>query len=394
MKEEVIELSYIPKRIAFILLSAFMIASSLCGCAVVNVPSATEEPSSTLAWTEISAEAPTALPTEVPTEEPTEEPTEAPTPEPTATPTPEPTLKPIEEFPLPDDPDAIGDCIRDAEVILHLTCGDGENELGYADAGEVDSVQRSPEAFVIKDGKVYILDSLRNRVIVYDDGMLSYIRFPEPEHYYDYYQAMAIVDDRIYACSCEYLIDAIPVFDMTGSLLEMIPLPEKVQKQGVFKLLEENGKLIMFDHYLSCYELIGGEFVEQYVIGVEGVAEPKTTYTIGDDTVEIFTGENSMSSGLRIFGDRVYCYVLTYNPDIPAPHEEMSYRVYDFNGNLLGATVVDRRNVLTYPRNAMFINSDGELYIMCCMQDGVYITKPHLRTEYVSHLDVIIDAGY
>ena len=101
-----------------------------------------------------------------------------------------------------------------------------------------------------------------------------------------------------------------------------------------------------------------------------------------------------MSSGLRIFGDRVYCYVLTYNPDIPAPHEEMSYRVYDFNGNLLGATVVDRRNVLVYPRNAMFINSDGELYIMCCMQDGVYITKPHLRTEYVSHLDVIIDAGY
>lgn len=366
----------------------------LCAIMLLIFASCNREPPKDAQGSPEPTETVTENPTEAPTEVPTESPTEAPTPEPTAAPTPEPTLKPIEEFPLPDDPDAIGDCIRDAEVILHLTYGDGENELGYADAGEVDSVRRCPEAFVIKDGKVYILDSLKNRIAVWDNGELSFIRFPEPEHYYDYYQAMAIVDDRIYACSCEYLIDAIPVFDMSGDLLEMIPLPEKVQKQGVFKLLEENGKLIMFDHYLSCYELIGGEFVEQYVIGVEGVAEPKTTYTIGDNTVEIFTGDNSLSSGLRVFGDRVYCYVLTYNPDIPAPHEEMSYRIYDFNGDLLGATAVDRRNVLVYPRNAMFINSDGELYIMCCMQDGVYITKPHLRMEYVSHLDVIIDAGY
>ncbi len=393
MKEEVIELSYIPKRIAFILLSAFMIASSLCGCAVVNVPSATEEPSSTLAWTEISAEAPTALPTEVPTEEPTEEPTEAPTLEPTAAPIPEPTLKPIEEFPLPDDPEVLGDCIKDAEIILHLSYGNGENEVGYSDAGDVDSFQRTPEAFVIKDGKVYILDSLKNRVIVYENGELSYIWFPEPEHYYDYYQAIAIVYDRIYTCSCEYLIDAVSVFDMTGSLLEMIPLPD-TNGHCVSRLIEENGELIMFDSNLTCYKLKDGEFIEQYASSAEDVGSPRVTYTIGDDVIELYTGKNSMQAGLRIYGNRVYCYVLTYNPEIPVPRDEISYRVYDFNGDLLGATVVDRRNVLVYPRNAMFIDSDGELYIMCCMQDGVYITKPHLRMEYTSHLDAIIDAGY
>lgn len=366
----------------------------LCAAMLLVFASCNREPPKDAQGSPEPTETVTENPTEAPTEVPTESPTEAPTPEPTAAPTPEPTLKPIEEFPLPDDPEVLGDCIKDAEIILHLSYGNGENEVGYSDAGDVDSFQRSPEAFVIKDGKVYILDSLRNRVIVYEDGELSYIQFPEPEHYYDYYQAMAIVDDRIYACSCEYLINAIPVFDMTGSLLEMIPLPEKVQEQGVFKLFEENGKLIMFDNYLSCYELTSGEFVEQYVIGVEGAGGPEKTYTIGDEVIDIYTGENSMSSGLRIYRNRVYCYAYTYNPDIPAPRAEMSYRIYDFNGELLGATVVDRRNVLVYPRNAMFINSDGELYIMCCMQDGLYITKPHLRMEYVSHLDVIIDAGY
>lgn len=383
-------MSSIIKASLAVMLSAVIIVSSLCGCDGAKVPINADATPTASAEMEMSTKAPvqehTALPTESPTAEPTDTPTEAPTPE--------PTLKPIEEFPLPDDPEVLGDCIKDAEIILHLSYGNGENEVGYSDAGDVDSFQRSPEAFVIKDGKVYILDSLRNRVIVYEDGELSYIQFPEREHYYDYYQAMAIVDDRIYACSCEYLINAIPVFDMTGSLLEMIPLPEKVQEQGVFKLFEENGKLIMFDNYLSCYELTSGEFVEQYVIGVEGAGGPEKTYTIGDEVIDIYTGENSMSSGLRIYRNRVYCYAYTYNPDIPAPRAEMSYRIYDFNGELLGATVVDRRNVLVYPRNAMFINSDGELYIMCCMQDGLYITKPHLRMEYVSHLDVIIDAGY
>ncbi|MCR5807967.1 MAG: hypothetical protein K6G56_00240 [Clostridiales bacterium] len=86
--------------------------------------------------------------------------------------------------------------------------------------------------------------------------------------------------------------------------------------------------------------------------------------------------------------------ICEYRNGVPKPESEYSYRVYNYEGELIGATVVDlRNNRESYPHGSMFVDSDGTLYVMSNMQDGVYITKPNLRTEYVSHLGESAESG-
>lgn len=325
-------------------------------------------------------------PTETVTEQPTEEPTKAPTEAPTEMPTPEPTLKPVEEFPLPDDPDVIGDCIRDAEILAYLPFDDKELGLGFAGEFEIDVYMRKPEAFCLKDGKVYVLDSVKNRVIVCENGGYSFITFSDAD-VWNYYMTMAIVDDRIYVCNTEEEMDRISVYDMSGAKLESIRVPKKAYKNGVSALFEMDGHLAMYDHGLVLYDYTDGEFVERYDIAVEGVGKPELNITAGDKHYWLNAGKSTMPGIIMIIDDRVYCWVREL--DIGG----YSYRVYTAEGELLGATSLDVENALGVADSPMFITPEGNVYLMCCMKDGVYITKPHLRTEYVSHLDAIIDAN-
>ncbi|MBO6061498.1 MAG: hypothetical protein J6P98_05225, partial [Clostridia bacterium] len=190
-------------------------------------------------------------------------PTEAPTPEPTVTPEPVPTLKPIEEFPLPEDPEAVGDCIKEAEILAYLPFDDEELDLGFAGEFEIDVYMRKPEAFWIKDGKAYVLDSVKNRVIVCEKEVYSFITFSDLD-VWNYYMTMSIVDDTIYVFNTEEEMDCISVYDMSGAKLESIRVPKKAYKNGVSALFEMDGHLAMYDHGLVLYDYTDGEFVERY----------------------------------------------------------------------------------------------------------------------------------
>ncbi len=110
--------------------------------------------------------------------------------------------------------------------------------------------------------------------------------------------------------------------------------------------------------------------------------------------IVIYNGENTLPNGLRVGKSRVYLMICEYRNGVPKPESEYSYRVYNYEGELIGATVVDlRNNRESYPHGSMFVDSDGTLYVMSNMQDGVYITKPNLRTEYVSHLGESAESG-
>ena len=381
-------MSCIPRKIAVIIVSAVMIVSFLYGCSGKTTQITAED--SIIPTTEASAA--TGVPSMEHTPDPTEviiteSPTESPTPAPTEMPTPEPTLKPVEEFPLPDDPDVIGDCIRDAEILAYLPFDDKELGLGFAGEFEIDVYMRKPEAFWIKDGKAYVLDSVKNRVIVCEKEGYSFITFSDAD-VWNYYMTMAIVDDRIYVCNTEEEMDCISVYDMSGAKLESIRVPKKAYKNGVSALFEMDGHLAMYDHGLVLYDYTDGEFVERYDIAVEGVGKPELNITAGDKHYWLNAGKSTMPGIIRIIDDRVYCWVREL--DIGG----YSYRVYTAEGELLGATSLDVENVLGYADSPMFITPEGNVYLMCCMKDGVYITEPHLRTEQTLHLDVIIDAGY
>ncbi|MBO4562684.1 MAG: hypothetical protein J5772_03645 [Clostridia bacterium] len=380
----------ITKANIAIMLSAIIIVSSLCGCAGAKVPINANATPSASAGMEISTGAPAQVHTELPTEAPTAEPT----PEPTETPIPEPTLRPIEEFPLPDDPEAIGDCIKDAEVLLYIPFGESEDCAGYNHAIEnEDEFDHFPQAFYISGETVYLLDSVNGRVIVSENGNKRYITIPN-DNGYAQLGSICVIGETMYICPVEIYWDCIRAFDLDGNELESIPLPEQeIKVSMVAYLTEHDGCLAFVDHSLTLWVLKDGEFVEISKCSVEKILDPEMNITTENGSISFNTGENTHPGLRRLMGDRAYVYVIEYVPGTYDPVVwEMSYRVYYSDGSLAGSTLVDYRNVVGYPNCDMFINSEGELYIMCCMQDGVYITKPHLRTEYVSHLDEIIEA--
>ena len=305
--------------------------------------------------------------TEAPAEEPTEKPAEAPAAE--------PTLAPIEDHPLPEDPDAVGDCIKDAELIAFLPYGEDENSLGFIPSHPGYEDDTFPNAFAVNNGKVYIADCVNGRIAVCENGKVGSIRFADPENM-GYYTTMTVFENKIYVCCTQVTADDIDVYDLNGALLESIAVPTQAQDSGVFTLFVRGGSLWMYDDQLAVYELKDGRFVEVGDINVDSPGEPDPWVRFGDMKVKLDTGENSLVSINRILGDRIYCTVFDRTDGL-----EISYRVYNSAGELLGATVVDPRNVRAYPDSAMFVSEEGEVYVMCCMNDGVYITKPHLRTS-------------
>ena len=339
-------------------------------------------------------------PTETPavtTETPTEIPTEAPTPGPTATPIPEPTLKPIEEFPLPDDPEAIGDCIKDAEVLLYVPFGDDENCAGFeAGIESGDAFDHYPQSFCVVDGKVFLLDTVNRRVIVSDNGNIKIISIPDETGFgYGQLGSICVIGETMYISPVEFFSDHIRAFDMEGTELQSISLPntdDMIQK--VSYLTEHDGCLAFMDHSLTLWVLKDGEFVETSKCSVEKILDPEMNISQDGRSIYIFTGEYTHPGLYRLMSDRAYVYVIEYVPGtFDPPIWEMSYRVYYSDGRLAGSTLVDCRNVVGYPNVPVYIANDGTLYVMCCMKDGVYITKPHLRTEYVSHLEELNNAG-
>ena len=321
-------------------------------------------------------------PTDAP--KPTEtvtQPTEEPTPAPTEAPTPEPT-----EAPLPDDPDAIGDCIRDAEILAYMPFGDGEDCAGFLPSSDdTDTVDHGPSCFYIDGGKIYLLDTVKLRVVVFENGEKSYIPLNYSELFYIDLENLCVIGDTIYVCTWSLVAESIYAFDMSGNYLRSIELPEEVQEHyGVSCLMNADGRLALRDHKGITWAEDEAGFTAVSGYSISKPSSPYMTITCGDLEVRLFTGENTTPGVCFITEDRVIVTVKEY---IEGRSYEVSYRAYDLNGELIGATVVDRRNVLCFPcGRPLFLDSDGTLYVMCLMQDGVYITRPNLRLEYTSHL--------
>lgn len=312
--------------------------------------------------------------------------TEAPTE--VAKPTLEPTAVPT-EAPLPDDPEDIGDCIKDAEVLLFIPFGDDDECAGYDFARDGGATEDSgPQAFWISDGKIYLLDTVKKRVIVSDNGAINYIMLPEtvrcPE-----LETIVVIDDKLYACGIDINeSEEILVFDMSGNVVERIAIPAGVKADGgVYYLSETEGSLALVDHQMTTWKLNDGSFDKIAKCTVDKNTENEMTIRQEDLVITIKPGADTHPALFMIRDGSVYTKVIVYDPTIPESGSEMCFRVYDYEGDLIGLTAVDCRNArVPYPDCPLFVDPDGTLYVMCWMQDGVYITKPNLRLTYTSNL--------
>ena len=137
------------------------------------------------------APAATEFPTEAPTEEPTPEPTEEPTPELVST--------------LPPDAEL-------GSTVLTLPVGNGKGEICFRTG--VENVPWGPEAFLVRGGELYVLNSAGGNMLRFDmDGQLTgdvFICDPDPEFNCCPYR-FAVGNDRLYIV--DYNLGEIVVLD-------------------------------------------------------------------------------------------------------------------------------------------------------------------------------------
>lgn len=279
-----------------------------------------------------------------------------------------PSAAPIEEYPLPNDPEALGDCVKDAELIALLPIGEAENSISFIPSHDNYEDDEGPNAFALSNGKVYVLDLMNGRIAVFEEGDLGFIPFSDKDTH-DYYTSMAIVGSSIYLVGTTAGESQVAVYDMSGERTGSIPMPEGTN--GAYALYEENGVLVLLTHDLEAFRLTDGSFVKQSSFtATTPVVNGKITASFNGVNIELDAGECTALGIYRNVQDRIYCIGFG---------DQASYRVYGLNGELLGASTVAGSDSIYYPVSPMFVSPDGELYVMTCTNDGVYITKPHLR---------------
>ena len=373
------------KRTLLMLSAAILAFCALAGCTAGKPEPGAEAPTAAPAATE----APSAEHTAGPTAEPTGEPAAEPTAGPTETPYVKPTFAPVEEYSLPEDPDDLGDCIRDAEVLFNMPWELLPEVFSpWSDEGSAGFVMQSdalgPESFCVADGKVYLADTLKNRIIISDNGSIS--SFPT----YDMPSRMCVIGGVIYTSPTLGMGGRPPLivaYDQEGNELERIYAPEEVG--SVKYLFEYEGKLAMLISGGELYRLKDGEWRVVDECGVRRLNEydPDGRYVFelkGKSIV--FSSEIGPNHACGWNDSAFYIALKTVKPDGPQDIAEYTYRVYDHEGSLLGLTCVDPRFAVLAPDNPVYIADDGSLYVMCWTPEGVCITKPHLRMEYTSHL--------
>lgn len=281
-----------------------------------------------------------------------------------------PSAVPAEDYPLPDDTEDIGDCVKDAELIARLPVGEAKNSISFIPAHDNYEDDEGPDAFAIAYGKVYVLDLTNDRIVVYEDNELSFITFSDKDTH-DHYTAMAICDSSIYLVGTTAGESQIAVYDMTGERRGSIPMPEDTDS-GAYALYEEDGYCMLLTNNLEAFRLTDGGFIRRngFSINTPVVVNGKIMISFNEANIELDAGECTALGVYRILNDRIYC--IGYGA-------EVTYRIYDLDGEFLGESSVSASNSFYYPISSMFVSSNGELYVMTCMNESVFITKPHFR---------------
>ena len=278
----------------------------------------------------------------------------------------------------------LGDSLTDAELICCFPFGEKENEIGYKNG---DAFNEGPESFAVNDEGIYILDSVKNRIIISNEEGLRYIDLSEccgyPYH-------MCVSENLIYIL--DYNGEKIMTFNEYGESQKPIPFPDKIGFDSIKRILYSDGKL-QIQTYKNDYYVYDEAWLKAFNAELKGDFETEKTLTIDENTIFISTGENTAAELLQFAGRNIYLGVNEFVPYIPVIESEYTVRKYDTDGDLEGITVIDTIPAVSLPRDCVYFNNLGEVFVMQCRYDGVYISKPHFRTEYYSHMEELSKIG-
>ncbi len=275
-----------------------------------------------------------------------------------------------------------GDALDDAVAIAFIPSGDGENAIGYY---EDEEENMGPESFAVSDGNVYILDSVKNRIVAIEDGAARYIPVSGIEHP----SKFALVGDRFY-----FVGSGISVMDINGRILRSVSFPEKVAANDVYRVYSNGSELCMLTHDLGCFKLNASdyEWIKDCQIGVDGRFEQIETLSLPNVKVDLDVSPTCLVQYLQHSENELLVGVYEFVPYLPVIETEYTVRKYDMQGQLLGCTVVNNLEAYSLPNTVVNVDPyTGIVYTMLCREEGVYITKPNFRMEYQSHMDELAE---
>ena len=274
------------------------------------------------------------------------------------------------------------DALEDAQVIAFIPSGEGDDAIGFFE-DEEESV--GPESFAVNSGNVYILDSVKNRIIAIENGETRYI----PICGIDHPAKFTIAEDRFYVID-----ESIKVFDIFGNSYCTLPYPEKVDESDVYRIYNNDGELCFLTHSLECYRLdpSSNKWTKDYTIGVDGRFEQIETLSLPNAKVDLDVGPTCLVQYHQHSENELLVGVYEFVPYLPVIETEYTVRRYDMQGQLLGCTVVNNLEAYSLPNTVVNVDPyTGIVYTMLCREEGVYVTKPTFRMEYQSHMDELTE---
>ncbi|MBO4849001.1 MAG: hypothetical protein J5586_07615 [Clostridia bacterium] len=276
-----------------------------------------------------------------------------------------------------------GDALEDAEVIAFIPAGDGEEAIGFL---EDEFANAGPESFAVSSGNVYVLDSVKNRIIAYESGAARYI----PLNGISNPQYFAVAGESI------YVVGEIgtEIISINGKAHGEMPLPVGIDFEDVFRIYSTGNMVCLLTHGLKCYKAdpMVGKWSAEYDIDVEGRFEQTETVSLPGRKIVLDVGNTCLVQYLQHSDEELIVGVYEFVPELPVIETEYTVRRYDMDGRLLGCTVINNINAYSIPDTVVCVDpSTGNIYTMLCREEGVYITKPNFRMDYLSHMEELTE---
>lgn len=289
------------------------------------------------------------------------------------------------------------------EEICLIPAGNGEDCVGYIDDG---SVSPCPQDFLVRDdGSVCILDSVKDRIIIFKDG--------EVQKYLDYtgVTTATYAENFTYYDGVFYCVDTVcntlfTVDEEMGKAARM-PLDADIPYDCVCRIEVADGKLeIEFyeldEQMLSSYLVVvkaglGKSIVERTRRTVE--FDKRDGYTAvrvdGQDYNIALNSEAESIDGIyhKYNSGNILVSVTEQAPGLEVYRCEYTLRVYDNNGKCVGYALPDRSNQFSDIVNWYYVDSNDATYMMNVNVDGIHIYRITFGSGYTSSMDEVIAKG-
>lgn len=274
--------------------------------------------------------------------------------------------------------------LYDAEQILYMPASNSKTtSVGYL---EDEPFNMGPESFVVEDGAIYILDTVNSRIIIENNNSFSTIDLPGvsyPKH-------MCVANGKIYVTDDE----SNALFEITRAknTIDKYTLPDDMTSDFVYRIeSNKNGNISLTDQNLQTYSFDCVKHIWSKSAKISCIADCDDEFIINTDdgaAVTIRAGKNTAAQYITQSNGRIVLGIYEFVPDVPVLKFERTIRFYNTEGEFVGCTLIEENEAFAYPSDDVYESSDGSIYVMHCMDDGIYITRPYLRMEYDSEMEL------